>query len=87
MQARIRVRHTPGAMHAYRANITGIGTYGWGNTPGEARRRIRENLEKLAEDGSVQCLYPVVDGSPQGGPCILPRHHRGLCLSASWTCR
>jgi hypothetical protein len=30
----------------YVANITGMGTYGWGNTPAEARAKLAELLAR-----------------------------------------
>lgn len=43
---KIRVRKTPYGRHLYTATIKGIGTYGWGNTPAEARGCL---LRQLAE--------------------------------------
>ena len=43
------VRKTPNCRHLYRATMKGFGTYGWGNTPEEARAKFRENLSKSGE--------------------------------------
>lgn len=40
----IRVRKTPNALHPYTATMRGKGTYGWGNSPAEARARLAKNL-------------------------------------------
>ena len=42
---RVRIRKTPNCLHAYTATVKGKGTYGWGNTPAEARQRLAENLK------------------------------------------
>lgn len=43
---KIRVRKTPYGLHLYVATIKGVGTYGWGNTPAEARECLQRNLQK-----------------------------------------
>lgn len=40
----VRVRRTPNCLHAYTATVKGKGTYGWGNTPSEARQCLAKNL-------------------------------------------
>ena len=40
-----RVRHTPNALHAYRATLKGRGVYGWGDTPAMARDCLRRMLK------------------------------------------
>ena len=40
----IRVKRTPNCLHAYTATMKGKGTYGWGNTPAEARAKLLANL-------------------------------------------
>jgi hypothetical protein len=40
-----RVKHTPNAMHQYTATVKGCGIYGWGNTPAEAKERLRQRLK------------------------------------------
>lgn len=42
----IRVRKTPGARHPYMATRRGSGTYGWGNTPQEARECLLRQEQK-----------------------------------------
>ena len=44
-----RVRKTPNGRHPYYATLKGYGTYGWGNTPDEARSKLAENIEKSGE--------------------------------------
>lgn len=41
---RVRIRRTPHCLHAYTATVKGKGTYGWGNTPSEAKQRLAKNL-------------------------------------------
>lgn len=48
MKAKIRTRHTPDGLHPYRATIKGVGTYGWGQTPKEARERLASSLQREA---------------------------------------
>lgn len=43
-QPKIRVKHTPNALHPYTATMKGKGSYGWGNTPKEARERLAQQL-------------------------------------------
>jgi hypothetical protein len=43
------VRKTPNCLHAYRATLRGFGTYGWGNTPDEARSKLAANITKSGE--------------------------------------
>lgn len=49
MVGKVRVRKTPCGLHPYVATMRGKGTYGWGNTPNEARecltRRLREEAQ------------------------------------------
>lgn len=40
----VRVRKTPNALHLYIATMRGQGTYGWGNSPAEARAKLADNL-------------------------------------------
>lgn len=44
---KIRVRKTPYGLHLYVATIKGAATYGWGNTPAEARECLLRNLKGL----------------------------------------
>jgi hypothetical protein len=44
-----RVRKTPNGRHLYSATLKGYATYGWGNTPDEARAKLREMLVKYDE--------------------------------------
>jgi len=41
---KIITRKTPNCMHLYRATCKGYGCYGWGNTPNEAREKLKENM-------------------------------------------
>lgn len=43
-QPKVRVRKTPNALHPYTATMKGKGSYGWGNTPKEARERLQQQL-------------------------------------------
>ena len=45
-----RVRKTPNGRHLYTATLKGHGTYGWGNTPDEARAKLAENLERVRQE-------------------------------------
>ncbi len=47
--ATIRIKHTPNCLHAYTATMKGKGTYGWGNTPDEARAKLDEQLRKISK--------------------------------------
>lgn len=44
-----RVRKTPYGLHLYTATIKGEGTYGFGNTPAEARASLERQLAERAE--------------------------------------
>lgn len=45
-----RVRKTPNGRHLYTATYRGVGTYGWGNTPDEARaKRVANYAASLAD--------------------------------------
>lgn len=50
----IRVKRTPNYLHAYTATMKGKGTYGWGNTPAEARKKL---LNRLAVEKSVDAFF------------------------------
>lgn len=43
------VRKTPNGRHLYTATLKGYGTYGWGNTPDEARAKLAEMIAKFGE--------------------------------------
>lgn len=47
-----RARKTPNGRHLYYATLKGYGTYGWGNTPDEARAKLAENIAKSGEKPS-----------------------------------
>ena len=47
------VRKTPSGRHLYCATLKGYGTYGWGNTPDEARAKLTEMLAKSGETRAV----------------------------------
>lgn len=47
--AKVRVRKTPNGRHLYCATIKGYATYGWGNTPDDARAKLQEMLTKYGE--------------------------------------
>ena len=49
MQGKIVVRKTPNCRHLYTATMRGFATYGWGNSPEEARIKFRENVAKSGE--------------------------------------
>lgn len=51
-QDKIRVRKTRGGWHPYVATMRGKGTYGWGNTPDEARAKLIENLDEVTRENS-----------------------------------
>lgn len=44
-----RIRKTPNGRHLYTAALKGYATYGWGNTPAEARAKLQEMLAKYGE--------------------------------------
>jgi hypothetical protein len=44
----VRVRKTPNCAHLYTATIKGQGTYGFGDTPDEARQSLTNQLEHSA---------------------------------------
>jgi hypothetical protein len=48
MKAKIRTRRTPDGLNPYRATMKGVATYGWGQTPTEARERLAANLQREA---------------------------------------
>lgn len=50
MNRKPRVHKTPNGWHAYTATLKGEATYGWGNTPSEARAKLAENLERIAAE-------------------------------------
>lgn len=50
---RPRVRKTPNGRHLYTATLKGYATYGWGNTPQEARARLAEMIAKSGEIRAV----------------------------------
>ena len=39
---KIKVKKAPNGLHRYTATIKGVGTYGYGNTPAEARDQLRK---------------------------------------------
>ena len=43
---KIRIRKTPYGLHQYTATIKGMGTYGWGNTPSEAKECLLNFIER-----------------------------------------
>jgi hypothetical protein len=49
-KTKIRVRKTPNCAHAYKATVSGIGFYGWGNTPQAAREKLIEQVERHWQD-------------------------------------
>jgi hypothetical protein len=48
----IRTVKTPNGMHLYAAYKRGHGTYGWGNTPAEARAKLAANLAAETKPGA-----------------------------------
>lgn len=48
---KIRTKKTPNGLHLYAAYARGKGTYGWGDTPVEARTKL---LANLARDEAAQ---------------------------------
>lgn len=44
LKGKVYTKRTPNGRHAYYATIPGQGPYGWGDTPKEAREKLRENL-------------------------------------------
>lgn len=51
---KIRVRRTPDALHPYIATMKGKGSYGWGNTPKEARERLKQQLAIPTKAGTTR---------------------------------
>jgi hypothetical protein len=47
--AKPRVRRTPNCRYPYTATLKGYATYGWGNTPDEARAKLAEMIKKTGE--------------------------------------
>ena len=47
------VRKTPHGRHLYRATLKGYGTYGWGNTPDEARAKLAAMIAISGEKRAV----------------------------------
>lgn len=58
MQGKIVVRKTPNCRHLYRATMKGFGTYGWGDTPEEARSKFRDNVAKSGEAQNLGTYDP-----------------------------
>ncbi len=48
-----RVRRTPHGKHLYRATLKGYATYGWGNTPDEARTKLAAMIAISGEKRAV----------------------------------
>ncbi len=51
--AKIRIKKTPNGRHPYTATMKGVGTYGWGNNPAEARASL---LRQLRETGQLRTM-------------------------------
>lgn len=43
------VRKTPNGRHMYTATLKGYATYGWGNTPDEARAKLAHMIAQSGE--------------------------------------
>ena len=50
---RPRVRKTLNGRHPYVATLKGYATYGWGNTPDEAKAKLLEMIAALGERRAV----------------------------------
>jgi hypothetical protein len=48
-----RIKKTPNCRHLYTARLKGYGTYGWGNTPDEARAKLAEMIAQSGEKPAV----------------------------------
>jgi ribosomal protein L40E len=79
----ITTRRTPNGRHLYRATQKGQGSYGWGNTPTEARAKLAQQIaaanaerEALAIRREAASRRIVCKGcgadSPMGAPaCVM----------------
>lgn len=52
-QDKPRVKKTPNCRHLYTATLKGFGTYGWGNTPDEARAKLAEMIARTGETRAI----------------------------------
>jgi hypothetical protein len=44
-QQKVRIKKTPNGRHLYTATMLAVGTYGFGNTPDEARASLARQLK------------------------------------------
>lgn len=75
LKGNVHTKRTPNGWHLYRATIPGIGTYGWGATPEEAREKLRENIRAAEAEKSTEL-------TPAGEQFVIPGCERNASPKA-----